>query len=101
METGNALLVFMLLLSTGCGLVATRPKLEMTLAATAFLAAKKANAHTLAADQYRQAEFYYLKAKAFYKKKFFSKAKQFALRSKEFAERAEYNALRRATLEKY
>ena len=101
MGSGNVLIIFLLLLSTGCGLVATRPKLEMTLAATAFLAARKANAHTLASDQYRRAEFYYLKAKAFYRKKFFSKAKQFAVLSREFAEKAEYNALRRATLEKY
>ena len=73
----------------------------MSLAATAFLAAKKAKAQVLSPGFYRKAEFYYLKAKASYRKKFFNKAKQYAILSKKFSEKAEFAALRKATLEKY
>lgn len=85
----------------GCGLTAVRPKMEMSMAATAFMAARGANAQSLAFSEYRQAEYYYLKAKAFYRKKFFSKAKQYALLSQQFSERAEYEAMRKATMERY
>ena len=79
----------------GCGLATTRPKLEMSLAATAFLAAQQANAQALASTNYRKAEYYYLKAKSFYKKKFFNKAREYALLSREFSEKAEYAAMRK------
>lgn len=93
-------LIFSLLVIIGaCGLATTRPKLEMSMAQTAFLAARDAKAQTLAPGLYRKAEFYYLKAKSSYKRKYFNKAKQYALLSKNFAERAEFVAIRKATLE--
>jgi len=82
-----------------CGLTTTRPKLEMSLAASAFLAAKKAKAQTLAPGLFRKSEFYFLKAKASYRKKFFNKAKQYAILSTKYAEQAEFVSVRKATLE--
>ena len=84
---------------TGCGLVTTRPKLEMTLAQVAFLAAKESGAQNKASNYYRKAEFYYLKAKSSYRRKYFNKAKQYALLSKKFAEKAEYLATKKTALE--
>ncbi len=95
------LALFFILVLTGCGLTTTRPKLEMGLAQTAFLAAQTANAQTLAPTPYRKAEFYYLKAKSAYKRKYFNKAKQYAILSKKFSELAEMDAVRKATLERY
>lgn len=95
------LAVISILFLAGCGLTTTRPKLEMSLAQTAFLAAQNANAQTLAPTPFRKAEFYYLKAKSAYKRKYFNKAKQYAILSKRFAEQAEMDAVRKATLERY
>jgi hypothetical protein len=94
------LIVFCLILVLGsCGIATTRPKLEMSLAQSAFLAAKEAQAETLAPGLYRKAEFYYLKAKASYRKKYFNKAKQYADLSREFSERAEFVSVRKKALE--
>ena len=82
-----------------CGLATTRPKLEMALAQTAFLAAKDSNAMTLAPGLYRKAEYYYLKAKSSYRRKYFNKAKQYAVLSKKFSEQAEYVSVRKKALE--
>ena len=71
----------------------------MSLAASAFLAAKKAKAQTLAPGLFRKSEFYFLKAKASYRKKFFNKAKQYAILSTKYAEQAEFVSVRKATLE--
>ena len=87
------------IMAQACGLAATRPKLEMGLAAVAFMAAKNAKAQTKASNLYRKAEFYYLKAKSFYRRKFFNKAKQYAILSKKFSEKAEFVAIRKSTLE--
>ncbi len=89
-------LVFIL---SACGLATTRPKLEMSLAQAAFIAAKNAKAQTLAPGLYRKAEFYYLKAKSNYRKKYFNKAKQYAILSKKFAEEAEFVSVRKKMLE--
>ncbi len=83
----------------GCGLATTRPKMEMSLAQVAFLAAREAKAQTLAPGIFRKAEFYYLKAKSAYKRKYFNKAKQYAILSKKFSEKAEFIAIRKQTLE--
>jgi hypothetical protein len=94
--------VLALILTTvlvSCGLAATRPKLEMSLAQSSFLAAQKSNAQTLAPGLFRKAEFYYLKAKSAYRRKYFNKAKQYAILSKKFSERAEYVAERKKALE--
>ncbi len=93
------IICFVLLLGGACGLATTRPKLEMSLAASAFLAAKKAKAQTLAPGLFRKSEFYFLKAKASYRKKFFNKAKQYAILSIKYAEQAEFVSVRKATLE--
>lgn len=93
--------LFSILFLAGCGLTTTRPKLEMGLAQTAFMAAQNANAQSLSPTAYRKAEFYYLKAKSAYKRKYFNKAKQYAILSKKFAEQAELDAVRKATLERY
>lgn len=89
-------LVFIL---SACGLATTRPKLEMSLAQAAFIAAKNAKAQTLAPGLYRKAEFYYLKAKSNYRKKYFNKAKQYAILSKKFSEEAEFISVRKKMLE--
>ncbi len=90
----------LLLIVSACGLTTTRPKLEMSLAAAAYLAAKEAKADTLAPNIFRKSEEYYLRAKSSYRRKYFNKAKQYAILSKRFAEQAEYEAVRRETLEK-
>ena len=82
-----------------CGLTTTRPKLEMSMAASAFLAAKNVKAYIAAPGIYRKAEFYYLKAKSAYRRKYFNKAKQYAKLSQKFAEKAEFIAIKKATLE--
>ena len=95
----NVFLIFIFLFVSACGLTTTRPKLEMSLAQTAFMAAKEAQADIKAPGLYRKAEYYYLKAKSSYKRKYFNKAQQYALLSKKYSERAEYVAIRKKTLE--
>ena len=90
----NCLIIF-----GACGLTTTRPKLEMSLAASAYVAARDAKADTLAPNIFRKAEEYYLKAKSSYRRKYFNKAKQYAVLSKKFSEQAEYEAVRRSALE--
>lgn len=87
------------LILTACGLTTTRPKLEMSLAQVAFMAAKEAQADIKAPGLFRKAEYYYLKAKSSYKRKYFNKAQQYALLSKKYSEKAEYVAIRKKTLE--
>lgn len=91
-------LIFLLILSA-CGLATTRPKMEMSMAQVAFMAAKESQADIKAPGLYRKAEYYYLKAKSSYKRKYFNKAQQYALLSKKYSERAEYVAIRKKTLE--
>jgi len=69
------------------------------MAQSAFIAAKNADAQTLAPSLYRKAEFYYLKAKSSYKRKYFNKAKQYAILSQKFSEKAEYVSIRKKALE--
>lgn len=87
------LLLFQL---AACSLATTRPKLEMTMAQTAFISARNVNAQTLAPGLYRKAEFYYLRAKSSYRRKYFNKAKQYAILSKEYSEKAEFVAVQKA-----
>lgn len=82
-----------------CGLTTTRPKIEMSLAQAAFLAAKEAGADIHAPNLYRSAEDYYLKAKSSYRRKYFAKAQEYALLSKKYSEQAEYSAVRKKALE--
>jgi hypothetical protein len=92
--------VFFLLFFLGaCGLTTTRPKIEMSLAQSAFIAAKEAGADVHAANLFRNAEDYYLKAKSAYRRKYFNKAKEYALLSKQYSEKAEYAAVRKKALE--
>ncbi len=88
-----------LILISSCGLTTARPKLEMSMAQSAFLAAKNAQADLKAPGLYRKAEYFYLKAKSAYKRKYFNKAQQFAVLSQKYSERAEYVAVRKKTLE--
>lgn len=90
---------FLTFIFTACGLATTRPKLEMSLAQSAFLAAKEAQADIKAPGLFRKAEYYYLKAKSAYKRKYFNKAQEFAILSKKYAERAEFVAVRKKALE--
>lgn len=87
------LLVIILFIS-GCGVTATRPKLEMSIAEEAYIAAKEVGSEDLAPREFRLAELSYLKAKSAYKKKFFDKASQFAKISIKYSEMAELNSLR-------
>ena len=91
-------LVLILVTAASCGLAVTRPKLEMSMAAAAFIAAKEAKADTLSSNLFRKAEYYYLKAKSAYKSKYFNKAEQYAQLSQKFSEKAEYIAYRKQTL---
>ncbi len=94
------LLISIILFTLGaCGLTTTRPKVEMSLAQAAFLAAKEAEADIHASNLYRQAEDYYLKAKSAYRRKYFNKAQEYAILSKKFSEQAEYAAVRKKALE--
>lgn len=83
-------LISILFLSGACGLTTTRPKMEMSMAQTAFLAAQDANAQTKAPGLYRKAEIFYLRAKASYRRKFFNKAKEYAILSQKYSEQAEF-----------
>ena len=93
------LLLALLSLLVACGLTTTRPKVEMSLAQAAFMAAKESGADIHASNLYRQAEDYYLKAKSAYRRKYFNKAQEYALLSKKFSEQAEYAAVRKKALE--
>ena len=86
-------------LATGCGLTTARPKLEMTFAQVAFIAAKDSGAQTKSPALYRKAEFYYLKAKSSYRRKFFNKAKKYAVLSRKFSEKAEFKAQKKKALD--
>ncbi|MCB9092643.1 MAG: hypothetical protein H6621_12640 [Halobacteriovoraceae bacterium] len=76
----------------------TRPKLEMSLAQSAFIAAKEANSAQFAPQLYRKAEVLYLKAKSAYRQKFFNKAKKFAKLSLYYSERAEFQSVKKQSL---
>lgn len=96
----KSLLIFTILfLLSGCGLTTVRPKLEMTYAQVAFIAAKDAGGQSLAPTEYRKAEFYYLKAKSSYRRKYFNKAKKYAELSRKYAERAEFKAYKKKALD--
>jgi hypothetical protein len=88
-----------LLTLAACGLATTRPKVEMSLAQAAFLAAKEEGADIHAPNIYRKAEDFYLKAKSAYRRKYFNKAQEYALLSKKFSEQAEYQSKRKRALE--
>lgn len=92
-------LLSVLLLLGACGLATTRPKVEMSLAQAAFLAAKEAGADIHASNTFRKAEDFYLKAKSAYRRKYFNKAQEYALLSKKYSEQAEYQAVRKKALE--
>lgn len=94
----SALILAILMVSTACGLTATRPKLEMSLAQAAFMAAKEAKADEHAAPLYRKAEIYYLRAKSAYKRKYFNKAQAYAELSQKFSEQAEFEATKHRLL---
>jgi hypothetical protein len=93
-----ALLVILFVLGA-CGLTTTRPKLEMSLAQAAFMAAKEAGADVHASNTFRKAEDHYLKAKSAYRRKYFNKAQEYALLSKKYSEQAEYQSIRKKALE--
>lgn len=76
----------------------SRPKLELSLAATAFQAAREAKANLLSPNLYKKAEDYLLKAQDSYKKKYFAKSKQYALLCKEYSEQAEFEAIRKSVM---
>lgn len=84
---------------SACGLATTRPKIEMSYAQAAFMAAKESGADVHASSLYRKAEDYYLKAKSAYRRKYFNKAKEYALLSKKYSEQAEYSAVRKKAIE--
>ncbi len=92
-------LISTLFIFTSCGLTTARPKLEMTFAQTAFIAAKDAGAQSLAPNLYRKSEYYYLKAKSSYRRKFFNQAKKYAELSQKFAEQAEFKAYKKKALD--
>ena len=93
------LLLSFLLTLVSCGIATTRPKVEMSLAQAAFMAAKESGADVHAPNLYRKAEDFYLKAKSAYRRKYFNKAQEYALQSKKFSEQAEYQAVRKKALE--
>lgn len=92
-------LLLSLFILGSCGLATTRPKVEMSLAQAAFMAAKEAGADIHASSTFRKAEDFYLKAKSAYRRKYFNKAQEYALLSKKFSEQAEYQSIRKKALE--
>jgi hypothetical protein len=95
----NQLKIIIFIFCGGCALATTRPKLEMSMAAAAILAAKEVNANIVAPNLYRNAEVNYFKAKSSYRRKYFNKAKEYAEISKKFSEQAEYLAIQKNALE--
>ena len=95
----RVVLLTFLFIFGACGLTTTRPKIEMSLAQAAFLAAKDSGADIHASSLFRKAEDYYLKAKSAYRRKYFNKAKEYAVLSKKYSERAEYSAIRKKALD--
>jgi len=91
--------ISLVLILGACGLTTTRPKVEMSLAQAAFMAAKESGADVRSSTLFRKAEDYYLKAKSAYRRKYFNKAKEYALLSKQFSEKAEYDSVRKKALE--
>lgn len=91
--------IVILFLFISCGLTTTRPKLEMSYAQAAFLAAKEAKADLHASALFRKAEIYYLKAKSAYRRKYFNKAKSYATLCQKFAEQAEFSAKKKVAFE--
>ena len=71
----------------------------MSLAQSAFMAAKEAGADVHSPALFRKAEVHYLKAKSAYRRKYFNKAKDYAMISKKYSEKAEYDARRKKALE--
>ncbi len=92
-------LIISLLILSSCGLTTTRPKIEMSLAQSAFMEAKESEADVQSPALFRKAEVHYLKAKSAYRRKYFNKAKEYALISKQYSEKAEYDARRKKALE--
>ena len=92
-------LFFILFFLTSCSLTTTRPKLEMSLAQAAFLAAQDAGANTLSSTYFRKAEDSYLKAKSSYRRKYFAKAKEYAILSRKYSEKAEVDAWRKKAMQ--
>ncbi len=91
--------VTMIFILGACGLATTRPKVEMSLAQAAFMAAKESGADVHASTLYRKAEDFYLKAKSSYRRKYFNKAKEYAILSKQYSEKAEYASTRKKALD--
>ncbi|MAX66413.1 MAG: hypothetical protein QF441_13630 [Bacteriovoracaceae bacterium] len=92
-------LLVLTLIFSSCALVTTRPKQEMSYAQAALLAAKAVKAEIHASQDFRKAENYYLKAKSSYKSKYFNKAKEYAKLSQKFSERAEFQTIKKLSLE--
>lgn len=92
-------LLILLFVLGSCGLTTTRPKIEMSLAQAAFMAAKESGADVHASNLFRKAEDFYLKAKSAYRRKYFNKAQEYAVLSKKYSEQAEYAAIRKKALE--
>lgn len=92
-------LLLSLIFLASCGLTTTRPKVEMSFAQAAFMAAKESGAEIHSPNLFRKAEDYYLKAKSSYRRKYFNKAKEYAVLSKKYSEQAEYQSIRKKALE--
>ena len=91
------ILLLLAFLGGGCSFAVTRPKLEMSLAASALMAAKEADASQWTPSLYKKAEYYYLKAKSAYRRKYFNKAKQYAKLATNYSEKAEFvSAIKKA-----
>ena len=97
-KTSHLTLLFLIIFLTACGLATTRPKLEMSLAQAAFIAAKESKAEEFSPSLFRKAEIYYLKAKSAYRRKYFNKAKAYAELSKKFSERAEFQSIKKSIM---
>tara|TARA_B100001971_G_scaffold215192_1_gene259772 strand:+ start:26999 stop:27298 length:300 start_codon:yes stop_codon:yes gene_type:complete len=94
----NLILILCFFIISACGLTTTRPKVEMSYAQAAFLAAKEAKAEIHAPGLFRKAEIYYLKAKSAYRRKYFNKAKSYAVLCQKFSEQAEFEATKKLLL---
>ena len=68
------------------------------MAAAAYIAAKNADAQSLAPKLFQKAEEFYLKAQSAYRRKYFNQAKTYAEQSIKMSEKAEFDSVMAQTL---
>lgn len=86
------LLITTSLLTTGCGVLATRPARHLGYAEAAYIAAQKANAETNFPQEFQLARETLFRARAAYRLKNFKRARKLAVRARLLSEEAEFKS---------